>query len=162
MEAGFKLINGVGDVISGYAGGTAGDADYYKVGSGRTGHAEAVQVTFNTAVISLAEILDIFWALHDPTTLNRQGNDSGPQYRSVIFYANKAQMATAKSSINQVQQLWEDPVVTELAPLEAFYPAEDAHQNYFENNSGNGYCQVIINPKLAKLRQKFAARLKVD
>ncbi|MBA3758375.1 peptide-methionine (S)-S-oxide reductase, partial [Candidatus Saccharibacteria bacterium] len=110
--------------------------------------------------IRLAEILDIFWAIHDPTTLNRQGNDIGPQYRSVIFYSNDSQKQIAEESIKSVQALWDDPVVTELEPLVTFYPGEDYHQNYFETNPEQAYCQVIINPKLQKLRQKFAARLK--
>ncbi len=160
IEAGYKLINGVDTAISGYAGGTAAEADYNRVGSGQTGHVEVVQVTFDLTVISLSDILDIFWALHNPTTPNQQGNDVGPQYRSAIFYNNDTQKEMAEHSISAVQQLWEEPVVTQLIPLETFYPAEDYHQDYFENNPGNGYCQVIINPKLDKLRQKFAERIK--
>ncbi len=162
IEAGFNLINGVERVISGYAGGTEIDADYYKVSSGGTGHAEVVQVTFDPTIITLGDILDIFWVLHDPTTLNQQGNDSGPQYRSVIFYTGERQLDTAKKSIAKIQELWNNSVVTKLVSLETFYPAEDEHQNYFENNPGNGYCQVIINPKLKKLRQKFAERIKIN
>ncbi len=160
LDAGFRLINGVTNVASGYAGGSEEDANYHKVGSGATAHAESVEVTFDPAIISLVDIFNIFWALHNPTTLNQQGNDIGPQYRSAIFYNGEGQKEVAQASIQQVQTLWDSPVVTQLSPLEKFYPAEDYHQNYFENNEGTGYCQVIINPKLAKLRQKFAERIK--
>ncbi|MGI9028139.1 MAG: peptide-methionine (S)-S-oxide reductase MsrA [Candidatus Saccharimonadales bacterium] len=160
LEASFKLINGIEAVVSGYAGGAATDAEYYAVGSGSTGHAEVVEITFNPEVISLDEVLDIFWAIHNPTTLNQQGNDVGPQYRSVIFYADEQQKNTAQASIEKAQELWDDAVVTQLTALEKFYPAEPEHQDYFENNPGNGYCQVIINPKLQKLRQQFADRIK--
>lgn len=161
LDASFKLIQGITGVVSGYAGGSEADADYYKVGTGATGHAEVVEVTFDTAIISLTEVLDIFWAIHDPTTKDRQGNDVGPQYRSVIFYANNDQKAVAAASIVAVQKLWDDPVVTELLPLEKFYPAEQYHQDYFANNPEQGYCQIIINPKLQKLRQKFADKIVV-
>lgn len=160
LEASFKLIQGVAEVVSGYAGGTEADANYHKVGSGATAHAEVVEVTFDTSIISLPKILDIFWALHDPTTLNRQGNDVGPQYRSVIFYNNEEQKTAAEASVNGVQKLWDQPVVTQIVALDKFYQAEDYHQNYFANNPSNGYCQVVINPKLAKLKQKFAERIK--
>lgn len=160
LEAGFLLIDGVEAVVSGYAGGRPEEANYQNVSSGTTSHAEVVSVQFDTKVISLDDILDIFWALHDPTTLNRQGNDVGAQYRSVIFYENEDQKASAKASIDRIQKLWNDPIVTELAPLEEFYPAEDYHQRYFEKNPSAAYCQVIINPKLLKLKQKFAARIK--
>lgn len=160
LDAAFRLINGVSEVVCGYAGGTADTADYYKVGSGTTGHAEVVRVHFDTSIISLVDILDIFWVIHNPTTLNRQGNDQGPQYRSAIFYQDGQQKSTALESINKVQRLWPDPIVTELAPLKAFYPAEEYHQDYFNKNPSQGYCQIIINPKLKKLREHFASRLK--
>lgn len=160
VEAGFNLIDGVTKVVSGYAGGDKADADYHRVGSGKTGHAEVVQITFDTKRISIDDILDIFWALHDPTTLNQQGNDVGPQYRSVIFYASPEQQQAAEAAIARVAPLWDNPIVTEVTPLTVFYPAEDYHQRYFENNPENAYCQVIINPKLTKLRQKFAERVK--
>lgn len=159
LEAGFRLINGITDAVSGYAGGTSKDAEYYAVGGGKTGHAEVVKVTFDTSIINLEEVLELFWAMHDPTTLNRQGNDSGPQYRSVIFYANDNQKQVAETSIENVGKLWDDPVVTQLAPLDEFFPAEDYHQNYFANNPDQAYCQVVINPKLQKLKQKFADRI---
>ena len=160
LESSFKLINGVESVVSGYAGGTEEDANYHRVGTGRTGHAEVVNVTFDPTIISFTEILDIFWAIHDPTTLNQQGNDIGPQYRSAIFYNSNNQKQLAEASILNIQKLWNDPIVTEIVELETFYPAEDYHQNYFEKNPENAYCQVIINPKLLKLRQKFAERIK--
>jgi len=160
LEAAYKLIDGVEKVVSGYAGGSADDAIYQVVSEGTTGHAEVVELTFNPKAISLKEILDIFWAIHDPTTLNRQGNDVGTQYRSVIFYGSDEQKRIAETSLREIQKAWDDPVVTELQPLEKFYPGEEYHQNYFENNPDQAYCQVVINPKLAKLREKFAARLK--
>ena len=160
LDAVYRMVNGVTETTCGYAGGSAEDADYYKVGSGATNHAEVVQVTFKPKVISLKEILDIFWVVHNPTTLNRQGNDTGPQYRSAIFYNNAEQEQIATNSIAAVQKLWDDPIVTELSKLDAFYPAEDYHQDYFNKNPSAGYCQIIINPKLQKLRQKFATKLK--
>lgn len=160
LDASYQLINGVTSVVSGYAGGSKADAEYYTVSSGNTGHAEVVQVTFDTAIIALLDILDIFWAIHDPTTPNRQGHDVGSQYRSVIFYANDQQHSVAEESVKQAQKLWDNPIVTQLLPLEAFYPAEDYHQNYFENHPEQAYCQMVINPKLTKLRQKFSTRLR--
>lgn len=156
LDSSFKLINGIDEVLVGYAGGSAEDADYYKVGSGRTGHAEAVQVTFDTSKLSLSQVLEFFWAMHDPTTRDRQGNDTGPQYRSAIFYANDTQRQTAEQSIAETQKLWDNPIVTELSPLDSFYTAEEYHQDYFKKNPGNAYCQIIINPKLDRIRQKFA------
>ena len=160
VEAAYLMIKGVSSAVSGYAGGSEKDAEYYTVGSGTTGHAEVVQVTFDPAIISLADIFEIFFTIHNPTTKDRQGNDVGPQYRSVIFYANDAQRQAAVTAVTAVQPLWDEPIVTEIAPLQAFYKAEDYHQNYFAQNPEQGYCQVIINPKLQKLRQKFAARIK--
>lgn len=160
LEAGFLMINGITGVVSGYAGGSAEDANYKSVSQGTTDHAEVVLVTFNPSIISINDALDVFWALHNPTTLDRQGNDLGPQYKSVIFYVNKEQKTIAEDSIKQVQRLWDDPVVTELLPLEKFYPAEDYHQRYFAKNPTASYCQIVINPKLLKLKQKFAASIK--
>jgi peptide-methionine (S)-S-oxide reductase len=159
LDASFRLIRGVEEVESGYAGGSAETADYHSVSSGTTGHAEVVRVTFNPKIISLADILDIFWVVHDPTTLHRQGNDVGTQYRSVIFYLDDNQKRIATESIRTIQKVWDSPVVTELQPLTAFYSAEEYHQDYFNKNPDQGYCQVIINPKLQKLRKKFAARM---
>lgn len=162
LEASFQLIEGIISVIPGYSGGTAEDAEYYKVASQTTGHAEVVEVTFDTSTLTLDEVLDIFWTIHDPTTLNRQGHDTGPEYRSVIFYTGDTQKATAETSIAKTQTLWDDPIVTELSPLDAFYPAEPEHHNYFAQHPEMAYCQIIINPKLQKLRQKFADRIKSD
>lgn len=160
LEASFQLINGVAKVTSGYAGDSEETANYYTVASKETNHAEVVKVEFDPNKISLQEILDIFWAIHDPTTLNRQGNDVGPEYRSIIFYKTPGELEIINKSIGQVQKLWPDPVVTEVEPLEKFYPAESEHQNYFVSNPNQAYCQIIINPKLSKLRKKFISRLK--
>ncbi|MBV8196270.1 MAG: peptide-methionine (S)-S-oxide reductase MsrA [Candidatus Dormibacteraeota bacterium] len=160
LDAAYREIEGVTDVVSGYAGGTVSNPTYEQVCTGRTGHAEAVQVTFDPEVISYGDILDIFWSVHDPTTKDRQGNDVGTQYRSVIFTADDSQAVTAKESRDAVQQLWSRPVVTEIETLRDFYRAEEYHQDYFARNPHQGYCQVVINPKLVKLRQKHAARLK--
>lgn len=159
LEASYQLINGVTKVVSGYAGGSEKDAEYYTVSGGQTNHVEVVQVTFNTNVIELPDVLDIFWAIHDPTSIDRQGNDAGPQYRSAIFYQDEDQHEIVDKSIDSAQKLWDKSIVTVVSKLEKFYPAEDNHQNYFKNNPEQAYCQVIINPKLAKLRQKFADRI---
>lgn len=162
VEASFNLIKGVESAISGYAGGSGQDADYQKVGTGTTGHAEVVQVSFDPEILSLKDVFDIFFTIHDPTTMDRQGNDVGPQYRSAIFYKDDAQLKVAQDAIMSVQELWDGPVVTELVRLEEFFSAEDYHQNYFATNPEQGYCQVIINPKLQKLRKKFAERIKEE
>lgn len=162
IEAVYQDLKGVQSAVSGYAGGKAANAEYKKVASGSTDHAEVVQITYDPEVISYEEILEIFWAGHDPTTLNRQGNDVGPQYRSVIFYHNEEQKQKAEESIDKVASLiYDDPIVTELSPLEGFYPAEDYHQNYY-NNVGrrNPYCTYVITPKVRKIREKFASKLK--
>ena len=160
LDAGYRLIEGVTEVVSGYAGGHTAKPGYNDVSSGETGHAEVVKVTFDTSKIGLADILDIFWAMHDPTTLNRQGADQGTQYRSVIYYQGTEQKETVDESLAQVAKLWDDPVVTEVTELDKFYSAEEEHQNYFQKHPEVGYCQVIINPKLEKLRKKFQQRLK--
>lgn len=162
LDAGFRLIEGITEVVSGYAGGTTTDPSYYDVASGETGHAEVVKVTFDADVISLKDVLDIFWAMHNPTTLNFQGNDKGTEYRSIILFSDEEQNKIISESLKSVRKLWDDPIVTEIKPLEIFYPAEDEHQNYFQKHPEMGYCQVIINPKLKKLRQKFSSRLKND
>ena len=161
LDAAYREIEGVDHVVSGYAGGERPNPTYEQVSTGRTGHAEVVQVEFEPDVISYADVLDIFWAIHDPTTLNRQGADVGTQYRSVIFYANDDQRRAAEASRDAIQDAWPRPVVTQIVPLEAFYPAEEYHQDYFAKNPDQGYCQLIINPKLKKLRDRYAARLKV-
>lgn len=160
LEAAYQEVAGVVAVTSGYAGGTQPDPAYYQVTAGSIGHAEVVQIEFDPMVITFTDILEIFWALHDPTTLNRQGSDIGSQYRSIILYHDETQKAEAERSTAAAQELWSDPIVTELAPLYRFWPAEKEHRNYFRQHPGQAYCQIVINPKLQKLRQKFAARLK--
>ncbi len=161
-EAVFEQIKGVEKVISGYTGGALEYPTYEEVCSGTTGHAEAVQVHFNPKVISYKEILLIFFASHDPTTLNRQGADIGSQYRSAIFYANEKQKTEAQEVIKSLteQKLFDNKIVTQLEPLQEFFDAEAYHQNYFANNPHNGYCNAVINPKVAKLRKGFEKYLK--
>ncbi|MEQ8704991.1 MAG: peptide-methionine (S)-S-oxide reductase MsrA [Phaeodactylibacter sp.] len=162
LEAVYQEVKGVLRVTSGYAGGTKENANYSAVCSGSTQHAEVVQVQFDPEVISYAEILDIFWTIHDPTTPNQQGNDRGPQYRSAIFYHDEAQKTAAEQSIRETApQLWDNPVVTQLAPLEAFYPAEVSHQDYYRKvGNRNPYCTFIITPKVKKFREHFADKRK--
>jgi peptide-methionine (S)-S-oxide reductase len=160
LDATYQLIEGVNKVTSGYAGGRVNDPTYEAVSSGSTNHAEVVEVEFNPDQISYKDILDIFWAIHDPTTLNRQGADMGSQYRSIILYQNDKQQQIAQKSKAEVARLWKDPIVTEIVPLEDFFPAEDYHQNFYKKNPNQMYCQVVINPKLAKLREKFHSHLK--
>jgi peptide-methionine (S)-S-oxide reductase len=160
LDAAYRRVEGVTGVVSGYAGGEDPRPTYQRVCSGVTGHAEVVQVEFDPAVISYRDILDVFWAIHDPTTLNQQGHDVGTQYRSIILTHDDAQRQAAEESRAAVQSLWPRPVVTEIVPLEVFHPAEEYHQDYYARNPEQGYCQVVINPKLAKLRQRFAARLR--
>jgi peptide-methionine (S)-S-oxide reductase len=162
LEAVYDQFEGVLDVVSGYAGGHVANPDYKSVCSGTTGHAEVVQVTFDTGQVSFKEILTVFFTIHDPTTLNRQGADVGTQYRSAIFYHSEEQKETAKQVIAEIEAagIWDNPIVTEVTPLDAFYPAEDYHQEYFQRNPYQGYCQVVIAPKVAKFRQKYAHRLK--
>ncbi len=162
LEAVFGRLQGVAKVVSGYAGGSQENPDYEEVCSGSSGHAEVVQVLFDPTLISFAELLEVFWRVHDPTTLNRQGGDIGSQYRSVIFYRVEEQRRVALASRDAVQAsgLWPDPIVTEIVPLEAFYPAEGYHQDYYRVNSFQPYCRMVIAPKLQKLEKLFAARLK--
>ena len=160
-EAIFKEVRGVAEVVSGYSGGNApGVPTYREVCSGRTGHAEVVQITFSPTVISLREILEIFMTTHDPTTLNRQGADVGTQYRSVIFYADEDQKKTAENVVSEMGTYYDDPVVTEISPLGEFHQAEDYHQDYYANNPDQGYCNYVISPKLTKFRKKYADKLK--
>lgn len=148
--------------ISGYAGGKTENPGYREVCTGSTGHAEVVQITFDNDVVDVRTLPAIFFTLHDPTTVNRQGADVGSQYRSVIFYHNDAQRKVAQDLIAQMEQenIWQDPVVTEVLPLPVFYPAEDYHQNYYRQNLGQGYCQAVISPKLTKFRDRHRALLK--
>lgn len=163
VEAVFQLVKGVVSVQSGYAGDTAETANYEQVCSGTTNHAEVVQIQFDPNIISFAEILEIFWSTHDPTTPNRQGNDVGPQYRSVIFYENEEQKQIALQSAKEVAaQVWDAPIVTKISPLPEFFPAEAYHNNYYQKvGNRNPYCSFVITPKVTKLRKKFAHKLKV-
>lgn len=159
-EAVFQEVKGIQKVVSGYTGGNApGRPTYREICSGLTGHAEVVQLTFDPAIISYEDILLIFMTTHDPTTLNRQGADAGTQYRSVIYYHNDIQERKAKMVLKEMSAIYEKPIVTELNPLGVFYNAEEQHQDYYKNNSEQGYCQVVINPKLAKLRKLHADKL---
>ena len=160
-EAIFNQIKGVEKVVSGYAGGNApGHPTYREICSGLTGHAEVIQITYNPDVISLQEILIIFMTTHDPTTLNRQGADVGTQYRSVIYYQNEEEKSITEEVIKQVQPYFDNPIVTEVSEMPIFYAAEDYHQNYYENNKEQGYCNFVITPKLSKLRKLYADKLK--
>ncbi|MEW9799625.1 peptide-methionine (S)-S-oxide reductase MsrA [Alteromonas sp. CYL-A6] len=162
IESAFNSVDGVISAVSGYAGGSVKDPSYEQVCKGDTGHAEVVQVTFDPAKIQYREILEIFFALHDPTQLNRQGNDVGTQYRSAVFYHDDEQRHQAEAIIEEIirDEIWPDPVVTEVTPLTEFYPAEDYHQNYFKNNPQNQYCAMVVAPKLAKFKKTFASRLR--
>ena len=161
-EAFFSIVRGVETVEPGYTGGSKSNPTYEEVSLGKTGHAEAVQITFDPNQISFKEILEIFFATHDPTTLNRQGPDVGTQYRSAIFYQNEKQRITAETVIKDLnkEQIWDSPIVTKLEPFKVFYKAEDYHKDYFKRNPNQAYCQAIITPKIAKLQQRFFMKLK--
>ena len=162
LEAVFEQVKGVERVVSGYSGGIVPDPDYHSVCSGTTGHAEVIQVTFDPAVITFRAVLEIFFAMHDPTTLNRQGPDAGTQYRSAIFCHATEQKQTAGALIAELNaaKIWDAPIVTQVAPFEKFWPAEDYHQGYFRGHPTQGYCQYMIAPKVAKFRSKFAERMR--
>jgi peptide-methionine (S)-S-oxide reductase len=162
LEAVFELVAGVHSVVSGYAGGDRPNPTYEQVCGGRTGHAEVVQVAFDPAVLGYRDLLEIFFAIHNPTTLNRQGADVGTQYRSVIFHHSADQERMARQLIAELDaaKIWERPIVTQVEPLLAFFPAEDYHQGYFRTHPTQGYCQAVISPKVSKFRQKFAHRLR--
>ena len=161
LEAFYQRIEGIEKVVSGYSGGTKEHPTVDEVYAGGTGHAEVVQLTFDPAIITYHDILEIFFVMHDPTTLNRQGNDVGEIYRSIILYHDDEQKRTAEDMIaNFAPTIYKDPVVTQLQPYEAFWPAEEYMQDYFNRNPNAGYCLVVIDPKIQKLRQKFATRLK--
>lgn len=151
IEAVYQRIDGIESVVSGYAGGEVENPTYEQVCTGRTGHAEVVLVTFDPNKISLAEVIDLFWEAHDPTTLNRQGHDVGTQYRSAIYYGSEEQRKAAEASKERAQEAFSNPIVTEIAPLDRFYKAEEYHQNYFNTHPFAGYCRVVISPKLKKL-----------
>jgi len=162
LEAVYDRMKGVESVESGYMGGQTPDPTYEQVCTGRTGHAEVVRVGFDPKVVSAREILEVFFAIHDPTTLNRQGHDVGTQYRSAIFYHSPAQKAAAEAVIADLtkEHVFDSPIVTEVVPAGPFYPAEDYHQDYFARNPSQPYCVYVVTPKLAKFRQKFAEKLK--
>jgi peptide-methionine (S)-S-oxide reductase len=162
LEAVFEQLEGVEIVVSGYTGGQVKAPSYEQVCSGATGHAEAIQITYDPTVISYRELLELFFAFHDPTTMNRQGHDAGTQYRSAIFYATREQKATADQVIAELARegVFDDPIVTEVTPLAEFHPAEGYHQGYYRANPNQAYCRATITPKVTKLRQKYAARLK--
>ncbi|MEJ2184425.1 MAG: peptide-methionine (S)-S-oxide reductase MsrA [Gemmatimonadota bacterium] len=159
LEAVYQEVRGVERVVSGYAGGHVPDPDYRTVCTGTTGHAEVVQLTYDPAVVSYRDLLEIFFTIHDPTQRNRQGADIGTQYRSVILYATPDQKAIAEALVAELarDRVYDRPIVTEVVPLEAFYPAEGYHQDYYNRNTGQGYCQIVVAPKLAKFREKHAA-----
>lgn len=162
LEAVYKDLRGVERVVSGYSGGTLPDPSYQLVCTGTTGHAEVVQITFDPQVVSFRELLEVFFTIHDPTTLNRQGPDIGTQYRSAIFYHSPEQKEVAEQVIREMEEarIWEHPIVTELTSLEAFYPAESYHQDYFERNPEQAYCRMVIAPKVAKFRARYLDKLK--
>lgn len=162
LEAVFDQLRGVGGVVSGYMGGTLANPSYETVCNGATGHAEVVQISFDPQAITFEQLLVVFFAIHDPTTLNRQGNDSGSQYRSAIFFHTPQQQAIAQAMIARLaaEDLWDDTIATEIVPAQIFYPAEDYHQEYFRLNGHQPYCQMVVAPKLAQFRSRFAAQLK--
>jgi peptide-methionine (S)-S-oxide reductase len=164
LEAVYDEMKGVISVESGYMGGHAENPSYRLVCTGMTGHVEVVQVTFDPGVTSYREILEVFFAMHDPTSRDRQGSDAGPQYRSVIFYHDEAQRAAAEGLIRELnaEKIWHGPIVTEVRPATKFYVAEDYHQEYFRNNPNAPYCTFVVEPKVAKFRQKFAAKLRAE
>ncbi len=160
LDAVYRDLRGVEKVVSGYMGGQTANPSYELVCTGTSGHAEVVQITFDPDVISYRELLEVFFTIHDPTTLNRQGADSGTQYRSAIFYHSPDQEAAAEEVSAKVQPLWDDPIVTEVAPADTFYPGEEHHQDYYNNNPNLPYCQIVIEPKVAKARATFLEKLK--
>ena len=162
IEAVFNQLKGVESAVSGYAGGTMPDPDYEAVCEGDTGHAEVVQVTFDPDLLSYREVLEVFFTVHDPTTLDRQGADVGSQYRSVVYTHSPEQERTARALIAELEEekVWDDPIVTQVEPAPTFYPAEDYHQEYYARNPSQGYCQAVIRPKLAKFRKAWSQKLK--
>lgn len=162
LEAVYARLDGVFEVQSGYMGGTVPSPSYEHVCTGRTGHVEVVRITYDPAVTGYREILEVFFAIHDPTTRDRQGNDAGPQYRSVIFCDDDSQRETAEAVIRdlEAQGIWKAPIVTEVRPAETFYPAEPYHQEYYRNNPRQPYCVAVVEPKVRKFRERFAAKLR--
>lgn len=163
VEAVFQRLEGVHSVVSGYCNGHVHNPTYKQVCSGNTGHAEVAQITFDPSVITFEELLEVFWTTHDPTTLNRQGNDVGTQYRSGIYYHNEEQKVIAEKLKQEfAPTLWNKPITTEIEAIDNYSPAEDYHQNYFNDNPNQGYCAYVINPKVQKMRKKFANKLKEE
>lgn len=162
IEAVIQRLKGVESVVSGYTGGTSKNPTYKDICTGMSGHAEVVQVTFDEEVISYEELITIFMTSHDPTTLNRQGADNGTQYRSAIFYHDDIQRATVAKVISEIKGKFPSPIVTQVTPLDVFYPAETYHQDYYNNNSSAGYCRVVIDPKIKRLRDSYADKLKLE
>lgn len=160
LEAVFEQLRGVERVVNGYAGGRAGNPTYEEVCSGKTGHAEVVQIHFDPTVTSYADLLDVFFTIHDPTTPDRQGADVGSQYRSVILFHSPAQKQAAAESVKKFEPVWKDPIVTQILPFDRFFEAEGYHQGYYRNNPAQGYCRAVISPKVAKFRAKWASRIK--
>lgn len=162
LEAVYDQLKGVTDVVSGYMGGQVDNPTYEQVCTGQTGHAEVVQVEYDADVLNFRDLLNVFFTIHDPTTLNRQGADVGTQYRSAVFYHTAEQEQATREVIAELeaQQVWDNPIVTQVTAAETFYPAEDYHQEYFANNPNAGYCRVVVAPKVAKFRQKYMAQLK--
>ena len=162
VEAQYKMLKGVKKVVSGYAGGHVDNPTYEEVCGKKTGHAEVIAIDFDPSVVSYRDLLDLFWVAHDPTTLNQQGADIGPQYRSTVMYVNEEQKQAAEASKAEAQKLYDGKVVTEVVPLKKFYPAEDYHQDYFAKNPNAGYCRAVVNPKVAKFRQKLLEKGKLQ
>ncbi len=162
IEAVYQRLDGVESVVSGYAGGTVENPTYEQVCNGNTGHAEVAQIMFDPKKISFREILEVFFQTHDPTTLNRQGNDVGTQYRSAIFYHTDEQRKIAEEMKKTAQQWWDNPIVTEIVPFKQFYKAEAYHQNYFNNHPTQGYCMFVVNPKVQKFKKQFKEKLKKE
>jgi peptide-methionine (S)-S-oxide reductase len=162
VEAQYKMLKGVKKVVSGYAGGHVKNPTYKQISEGYTGHAEVIRVDYDPAEITFRDVIDLFWDAHDPTTLNRQGNDVGTQYRSIILYTSEEQKKISEESKVNAEKIIGKPLVTEIVPLEIFYPAEDYHQDYFTNNPYQGYCQAVVRPKVSKFKQKLKEKGKLD
>jgi len=160
LDAIYRRLKGVEGVVSGYTGGQTLNPTYYQVATGETGHDEAVQITFDESIIPGDVILDLFFLIHDPTTLNRQGADVGTQYRSALFYSDDTQRQVFQAAAERAKLHWDNPIVTEITQLETFYPAEDEHQDYFNKNPGNGYCSIVIEPKIVKARSAYSVWFK--
>jgi len=163
LDAVYRRLKGIGEVVSGYAGGGIDNPTYEQVSTGETGHAEVVQITFDESIIPGDVILDLFFLIHDPTTLNRQGNDVGPQYRSAMFYSDDEQKQAFEAAMERAKEHWnENPIVTQVSKLHTFWPAEDYHQDYFNKNPGNGYCSIVIAPKISKARSAYTKWFKEE